>query len=158
LNVTCRHCGAVRDITGISADTVVYCACGKPFRTPPAAAAVPPASTAPAMPGPAPTVPTPSTPSGAAPKTHGGAVTALVLGIVSFFACGPFVSVPGLFIAYSARKAIDAAPDQYTGRDIAKAAVVVNWISVGLFAAIFTIGIFAAVFFGAFESYKAKLQ
>ncbi len=164
MKVTCPHCGEIRDVSGIAPDTVVFCSCGKPFRTPsPAPFAEnppPPArlSEEPFVPPPVDSsispYPMPTSPA-SEPTTPGTAVAALILGLVSFFTCGIFFSIPGRLLAYSARKKIDESPSLYKGRDVATAGVVVNWISICLFLAVIVVGLFIAIAAGGFAALQA---
>ena len=95
--------------------------------------------------------PMPMSPASEA-TTPGTAVAALILGIASFFTCGFFFSIPGLLLAYSARKKIDESPSLYKGRDVATAGVVVNWISICLFLAVIVGAFLIAIAAGGFAA------
>src|SRR5215213_6035183 len=77
-----------------------------------------------------------STPYGMAsysapPVQHPQATLALILGILGLAVC-PFVGVAALLIGNKARKQIDAAPGQFTGRGMATAGFVMGIVSVAL--------------------------
>src|SRR5215203_5431572 len=77
-----------------------------------------------------------STPYGMAsysapPVQHPQATLALILGILGLAVC-PFVGIAALVIGNKARKQIDAAPGQFTGRGMATAGFVLGVVSVAL--------------------------
>src|SRR5215203_5403325 len=77
-----------------------------------------------------------STPYGMAsysapPVQHPQATLALILGILGLAVC-PFVGIAALLIGNKARKQIDAAPGQFTGRGMATAGFVLGVVSVAL--------------------------
>src|SRR5829696_87639 len=77
-----------------------------------------------------------STPYGMAsysapPVQHPQATLALILGILGLAVC-PFVGIAALLIGNKARKQIDAAPGQFTGRGMATAGFVMGIVSVAL--------------------------
>jgi hypothetical protein len=77
-----------------------------------------------------------STPYGMAsysapPVQHPQATLALILGILGLAVC-PFVGIAALLIGNKARKQIDAAPGQFSGRGMASAGFVMGIVSVAL--------------------------
>ena len=62
---------------------------------------------------------------------HPQATLALILGILGLAVC-PFVGIAALVIGNKARKQIDAAPGQFTGRGMATAGFVLGVVSVAL--------------------------
>src|SRR5215212_1449784 len=77
-----------------------------------------------------------STPYGMAsysapPVQHPQATLALILGILGLAVC-PFVGIAALLIGNKARKQINAAPGQFTGRGMATAGFVMGIVSVAL--------------------------
>jgi hypothetical protein len=82
---------------------------------------------------PSPTIPPPpASPSGygAAPSTNGFAVASLVLGIVGFASCSPWILA--LVFGYMARNQIDQSQGRQTGRGLATAGIVLGWVWCGL--------------------------
>jgi Domain of unknown function (DUF4190) len=67
----------------------------------------------------------------APPVQHPQATLALILGILGLAVC-PFVGIAALVIGNKARKQIDAAPGQFTGRGMATAGFVLGVVSVSL--------------------------
>lgn len=67
----------------------------------------------------------------APPVQHPQATLALILGILGLAVC-PFVGIAALVIGNKARKQIDAAPGQFTGRGMATAGFVLGVVSVAL--------------------------
>ncbi|MBZ0270603.1 DUF4190 domain-containing protein [bacterium] len=141
MHVTCPHCGDIRDTTGIPPDTVVYCACGKAFRTPPAIASGVPIE--------------PASVAVDARETSGLAVVSLILGCASFLTCGALVSIPGLIVGYRARREIRENPGRFKSAGIAQAGVIVNWVNIAFSAIVFA-GIFASIAIPNFVAYRSK--
>src|SRR5215218_6417580 len=86
-----------------------------------------------------------STPYGMAsysapPVQHPQATLALILGILGLAVC-PFVGIAALLIGNKARKQINAAPGQFTGRGMATAGFVMGIVSVALVVLMVLIGI-----------------
>ena len=65
------------------------------------------------------------------PVQHPQATLALILGILGLAVC-PFVGIAALVVGNKARKQIDAAPGQFTGRGMATAGFVLGIVSVVL--------------------------
>ncbi len=80
------------------------------------------------------TPPPPPPPGGgySMPQTNQKAVWALVLGILSIVACGLLAGIPALIVGGSARKEIAASGGGQTGDGMAKAGVIMGWISVAI--------------------------
>lgn len=93
------------------------------------------------------TPPPPPPPGGgyAMPQTNQKAVWALILGILSIVACGLLAGIPALIVGGSARKEIAASGGAQTGDGMAKAGVILGWISVAftVVAVLFLILVFA---------------
>ena len=80
--------------------------------------------------------------------TNGKAITSLVLGIGGFLVCPIILSVAAIVIGGQARNEIRASQGRQTGEGMAKAGVILGWVSLAL-SLIFFIGIVA---FGVFGS------
>ena len=69
-------------------------------------------------------------PYGGMPQQHGAATTALVLGILSFVACGPFTGIPAYIIGKRAEREILASNGALTGDGMAKAGWILGLVSI----------------------------
>lgn len=76
--------------------------------------------------------PVPGFPYPPQPSMDGGAVAALVLGIVSFVMCGIFTAVPAIIVGRAAVRRIDASGGALEGRGLATAGLVMGWIGTAL--------------------------
>jgi hypothetical protein len=73
-------------------------------------------------------------PPGYAPRPNAGnAVTALVLGILGVFLCGPFTSIPAIIVGRNAIREIDASQGQLGGREMAQAGYVLGIVMTVLY-------------------------
>lgn len=146
-SVICPRCGAANEPPG------AFCGvCGAPLNAQPAApdagaqppsfpppAQVPPATPPPGAytpppPGAIPAQPGAYPPGYAPPKPLGNNTKwAVGLGIASFFCCGPFTAVPGIFLAKSDMDNIAAGRAPLINEGWAKAAFYINIVSLGLF-------------------------
>ncbi len=70
---------------------------------------------------------------GVPPQNNGKAITALVLGLVSFLCCGPFTGIPAFFIGRKAKREIAASNGTQTGEGLATAGWILGLISSILF-------------------------
>ena len=82
---------------------------------------------------------------GTSAQTETSATVALVLAIVSFVVCPVIPAVIALFLAASATKKIRQSGGRLTGEGIAKAARIIAWVNLALWAVIALIVIIAAV-------------
>lgn len=74
------------------------------------------------------------------------AMWSMILGILSIVACGILAGLPALILGSSARKEIEASGGAQTGAGMAKAGVILGWISVVLtilFVLLVVAGVFA---------------
>lgn len=77
--------------------------------------------------------PPPPGPGGyAAPQSNQKALWSLILGILGIVCCGLFAGIPAIVLGGSATKEIAAAGGAQTGEAMAKAGLILGWISVGL--------------------------
>lgn len=67
-----------------------------------------------------------------APQTNQKAMWSMILGILSIVCCGLFAGIPALILGNSAQKEISAAGGAQSGEGMAKAGVILGWISVVL--------------------------
>ncbi len=65
-------------------------------------------------------------------QPHRG-VLILVLGILSFVACGPFLAVPAWIMGKGDLKRIDGGQMDPTGRDMTKIGMILGMVNTGLF-------------------------
>lgn len=84
----------------------------------------------------------------AAPQTNQKALWSMILGILSLVCCGLFAGIPALILGNSAQKEIVASGGMQTGDGMAKAGVILGWISIGLSI----LGVIVAVTTGAFTN------
>lgn len=76
------------------------------------------------------------------------AVWSLVLGLVGFFLCGIFTSIPGIIVGSNAKKAV--ARGEANNGSLATAGYIVSWVATGLWI-VSVIGFFALGGFAAFS-------
>lgn len=74
------------------------------------------------------------------------AVVSLVCGILSILCCGLFTGIPAIITGYMAKNNVDANPNQYTGRGMAIAGMILG----GVGTVLFIVGIILQVMLGAF--------
>jgi hypothetical protein len=67
-----------------------------------------------------------------APTTSSGAITSLVLGIVSLVLCGLFTGIPAMIVGSKARKDIAASGGRQTGDGLAIGGVILGAIGTAL--------------------------
>ncbi len=81
------------------------------------------------------TPPPPPPPPGAGgypPQTNQKALWAMILGILSLVLCGIFAGVAAIILGNSAQKEIAGSGGMQTGQGMAKAGIILGWISVAL--------------------------
>jgi hypothetical protein len=66
----------------------------------------------------------------AAPQTNQKALWSMILGILGIVCCGIFAGIPALILGNSAKKEIAASGGAQTGDGMAKAGVILGWISI----------------------------
>jgi hypothetical protein len=66
----------------------------------------------------------------AAPQTNQKALWSMILGILGVVCCGIFAGIPALILGNSAKKEIAASGGAQTGDGMAKAGVILGWISI----------------------------
>jgi Domain of unknown function (DUF4190) len=66
----------------------------------------------------------------AAPQTNQKAMWAMILGILALVCCGIFTGIPALILGNSAKNEIAASGGAQTGEGMAKAGVILGWISI----------------------------
>lgn len=76
-------------------------------------------------------------------RTSGTAIAALVLGICGFVVCPLICSIAAIICGNIAKNEIDRSGGQITGRDMAKAGIILGWVGVGL--CVLAIGAFVAL-------------
>jgi len=64
-------------------------------------------------------------------STHGKAIAALICGIAGLFLC-QLVGIAAVILGPQARREIAAQPDRYEGDGMAKAGLILGWISIGV--------------------------
>lgn len=64
------------------------------------------------------------------PQTNQKALWAMILGILGLVLCGIFAGIPALILGNQAKKEIAMAGGMQTGAGMAKAGVILGWISV----------------------------
>lgn len=90
--------------------------------------------------------PPPPPPGGyAAAQSNQKAMWALILGILGLVCCGPFTGVPAIILGRSAQLEVAASGGAQSGDGLARAAVVLGWISIALavLIVILVVGLFA---------------
>ena len=89
-------------------------------------------------------------------QTAGGAVAALVLGILGLVMCGPFAAIPAIIVGRKATREIDASQGRLDGRGTAQAGYILGIIGtvIGGLALLFVIFVFVlgGLFSTTFES------
>lgn len=70
--------------------------------------------------------------NGPPPQSSGTATAALVLGICGFVVCPLICSIAAIICGTIAKNEIDRSGGRITGRDQAKAGLILGWIGVGL--------------------------
>jgi Domain of unknown function (DUF4190) len=85
-------------------------------------------------------------------QTAGGAVTALVLGILGLVMCGPFTSIPAIIVGRKATREIDASQGHLEGRGMAQAGFVLGIVGTVLYGLMFLFVIVVFVFGGLVAS------
>lgn len=83
-----------------------------------------------------------------APQQNQKALWAMILGILSIVCCGIFAGIPALILGNSAKNEIAASGGMQTGDGMAKAGVILGWISIALSI----IGLIFALTTGAFTN------
>jgi hypothetical protein len=83
-----------------------------------------------------------------AQESSTSAVTALVLGILSFVACGPFTAIPAIIVGRNAMREIDASQGRLGGRGMAQAGYVLGIIGtiLGVIGLIVVLLLFVGIF------------
>ncbi len=77
--------------------------------------------------------PPPPGPGGyAVPQNNQKALWSMILGILSLVCCGLLAGIPALILGNSAQKEIAASGGMQTGEGMAKAGVILGWISIAL--------------------------
>jgi len=66
----------------------------------------------------------------ATPQTNQKALWSMILGILGIVCCGIFAGIPALILGNSAKKEIAASGGAQTGDGMAKAGVILGWISI----------------------------
>jgi hypothetical protein len=66
----------------------------------------------------------------AAPQTNQKALWSMILGILGIVCCGIFAGIPALILGNSAKKEIASSGGAQTGDGMAKAGVILGWISI----------------------------
>ena len=90
--------------------------------------------------------PPPPPPDGySAPQSNQKAMWALILGVLGLVCCGPFTGVPAIILGKSAQQEVAASAGAQSGDGMARAAVVLGWISIALtvLLVILVVGLFA---------------
>jgi putative exporter of polyketide antibiotics len=70
----------------------------------------------------------------AAPRTNPKALWSMILGILGIVFCGLFAGIPALILGNTAKKEIAASHGAETGEGMAKAGVILGWVSVAISA------------------------
>ncbi|HSE08927.1 MAG TPA: DUF4190 domain-containing protein [Nocardioidaceae bacterium] len=97
---------------------------------------------------PPPPPPPPGSGGYATPQTNQKALWSMILGILSLVCCGLLAGIPALILGNSAQKEIAASGGAQTGAAMAKAGVILGWISI-----VFSIiGIIYAITVGGFTN------
>jgi hypothetical protein len=76
--------------------------------------------------------PPPGTGGYAMPQTNQKALWSMILGILSLVCCGLLAGIPALILGNTAQKEIAAAGGAQSGEGMAKAGVILGWISIAL--------------------------
>lgn len=83
--------------------------------------------------------------AGAAPRTDGAAIAALVLSICSFVVCPLIPAVVALALIPGSRRTINNSGGAVAGLGLLTAAKIISWINVGLVVVVFGIIVIAAL-------------
>lgn len=83
-----------------------------------------------------------------APQQNQKALWAMILGILSIVCCGIFAGIPALILGNSAKNEIAASQGLQTGEGMAKAGVILGWISIALSI----VGVIFGIVTGAFNN------
>ena len=84
----------------------------------------------------------------AAPQTEGGAIGALVCAIGSFFVCPVILAVIALVLASNSDKKIAQSRGTLTGESLNRAARIIAWVHLGLFALLVAFGFIIVIIRG----------
>ncbi|HLN76492.1 MAG TPA: DUF4190 domain-containing protein [Nocardioidaceae bacterium] len=66
------------------------------------------------------------------PQSNQKALWSMILGILSIVTCGIFAGIPAIILGGSARKEIAGSGGMQSGEGMAKAGVILGWISVAI--------------------------
>lgn len=66
------------------------------------------------------------------PQTNQKALWSMILGILSLVLCGILAGIPAIILGSSAQKEIGRSGGMQTGQGMAKAGLILGWISVAL--------------------------
>ena len=80
------------------------------------------------------------------PSTSSNAIVALVLSIVSWVVCPVIFAIVALVFASKADKEIASSSGRIGGGSLATASKILSWINIGVFAALFVLGILVLLF------------
>jgi len=83
------------------------------------------------------------------PQTNQKAMWSMILGILSLVCCGLLAGIPALILGNSAQKEIAASGGAQSGEGMAKAGVILGWISIALSI----LGLIFAITTGALTDY-----
>jgi hypothetical protein len=83
------------------------------------------------------------------PQTNQKALWSMILGILSLVCCGLLAGIPALILGNSAQKEIAASGGAQSGEGMAKAGVILGWISIALSI----LGLIFAITTGALTDY-----
>lgn len=83
------------------------------------------------------------------PQTNQKALWSMILGILSLVCCGLLAGIPALILGNSAQKEIAASGGAQSGEGMAKAGVILGWISIALSI----LGLIFAIATGALTDY-----
>lgn len=78
-------------------------------------------------------------------ETSGKAIGALILGILSLTSCGPIAGIIAIILGNSATDEINRSGGRLAGEGLAKAGVIMGWVSIALLVVVI---LFACVIFG----------
>ena len=78
--------------------------------------------------------------------TSSNAIVALVLSIVSWVVCPVIFAIVALVFASKADKEIASSSGRIGGGSLATASKILSWINIGVFAALFVLGILVLLF------------
>ena len=83
------------------------------------------------------------------PQTNQKALWSMILGILSLVCCGLLAGIPALILGNSAQKEIAASGGAQSGEGMAKAGIILGWISIALSI----LGLIFAITTGALTDY-----